>query len=137
MRQMRLRLHFPEGLPAFESQHDFRLEAHDPAAMLFELRAESSDLSFYLLPVTLLDRNYDLALSDSDRTALGFEEPHELLALALVTLAENLPPTANLLAPVVVDLATGRGVQAVRDDARYSHQHPLIPAAGEGEKQCS
>jgi len=53
---MRLRLHFPEGLPAFESQHDFRLEAREAAPMLFELRAESSDLSFYLLPVTLLDR---------------------------------------------------------------------------------
>jgi len=31
-------------------------------------------------------------LSDSDRAALRFVEAHQLLVLALVTLAENVPP---------------------------------------------
>ena len=36
--------------------------------------------------------------------------------------------TANLLAPVVVHPQTGIGVQAVRNDARYSHRVTLEPA---------
>ncbi len=39
--------------------------------------------------------------------------------------------TANLLAPVVIHRTSNRGVQAIRVDACYSHQHPV------GEDICS
>ena len=42
-------------------------------------------------------------------------------------------PTANLLAPVVINRASGRAVQAVRSDRVYSHKHPLLPQ----EAPCS
>lgn len=134
---MRLRLNFPNGLPAFESHRYFRLEARDRLAPLVELRSEADELSFCLLPIALLDPAYELTLADADRAALAFEPPHELLALALVTLGEDSAPTANLLAPIVIDMATGRGVQAIRDDQRYSHQHPVGPQPADTEKICS
>jgi len=133
---MRLRLQFPHGLPAFESHHSFRLESNDHTAPLFDLRSESSELSFCLLPVALLDPGYQLALTDLDRAALLYEPPHELLSLAMLTLGEDSPPTANLLAPVVIDLATGRAVQTVRDDTRYSHQHPVGVSTTPAEVLC-
>jgi flagellar assembly factor FliW len=37
----------------------------------------------------------------------------------------GFPLTANLLAPVFINLRTHTGVQAVRADRRYSHRHPL------------
>jgi flagellar assembly factor FliW len=33
--------------------------------------------------------------------------------------------TANLLAPVVISLATRRAVQAIASGSAYSHRHPL------------
>jgi flagellar assembly factor FliW len=36
-------------------------------------------------------------------------------------------PTANLLAPVVVDLNNHKAVQAVAMESDYSHQHALFP----------
>jgi flagellar assembly factor FliW len=54
----------------------------------------------------------------------------------VVTLPASGPATANLLAPLVVNLAARLGVQAVRSDARYSHRHPLATAAA-GEGVCS
>jgi flagellar assembly factor FliW len=47
------------------------------------------------------------------------------MCLAILTVPKEGPVTANLLAPVVVNLATRVAVQAVRADTMYSHRHPI------------
>jgi flagellar assembly factor FliW len=46
--------------------------------------------------------------------------------MALLSLREGQPPTANLLSPIVVRVATGRAVQAIRPDNRYGCREPLV-----------
>lgn len=113
-------LEFPNGLPAFESEKRFRLIDREP--LLFLESETTEGLSFLLLPVTMIDPQYKLAISEDDRETLGADFQSSLLCLAVVTAGEDLPPTANLLAPVVVNLDCGRAVQAVRSDALYSHK---------------
>jgi flagellar assembly factor FliW len=78
-----------------------------------------------------VDPGYEMGLIQDDRELLGLEgsrQPEagpEVLCLAILTAPPDGPPTANLLAPVVINLATRVGVQAVRADARYSHRHRL------------
>jgi flagellar assembly factor FliW len=115
---------FPHGIPAFESERRFRLIDREP--LLFLESETNAELSFLLLPVSLIDPNYGLALSAEDRETIGASAESSLLCLAVITAAEDLPPTANLLAPVVVNLDRGRAVQAVRSDGVYSHKHPLL-----------
>jgi flagellar assembly factor FliW len=115
-----LHLEFPHGLPAFESQKRFRLIERQP--LLFLESETTPGLSFLLLPVGLIEPGYRLALSDDDQATLGSFCESDLLCLAVITTAEDSPPTANLLAPVVINPQTGRGVQAVRSDAEYSHK---------------
>jgi flagellar assembly factor FliW len=45
--------------------------------------------------------------------------------LAILSVSENRPPTANLLAPVVINLRTRVAIQAIRLDTAYSHEQPL------------
>jgi flagellar assembly factor FliW len=116
-------LEFPLGMPAFESERRFRLTDREP--LLFLESETNPELSFLLLPVALIDPDYRLALSTEDRATLDASAESSLLCLAVVTAAEDSPPTANLLAPVVVNLACGRAVQAVRSDTVYSHRHAL------------
>lgn len=115
-----MHLNFPHGIPAFETQKQFRLIEREP--LLFLESETNPDLSFLLLPMTLIDPEYRLAMSGEDRETLGARPESNLLCLAVVTAAEDSPPTANLLAPVVVNLDNGRAVQAVRSDAVYSHK---------------
>jgi flagellar assembly factor FliW len=123
-----INLEFPHGLPAFETQKYFRLIESPKREPLLFLESETNpELSFLMLPVALIDPEYQLALSAEDQEALGAGPKSRLRCLAVITAAENLPPTANLLAPVVVNLDSGRAVQAVRSDARYSHKHRLLP----------
>ena len=91
------------------------------------------------MPVSAIDPAYSLELSPDDARALGVDArklsatAREILCLAILCAPENGPLTANLLAPVIVNLATRIAVQAVRSDNRYSHRHAL---AGE-ETACS
>jgi flagellar assembly factor FliW len=118
-------LEFPCGLPAFETYTRFKLVEKHP--LLFLESETNPDLSFLLLPVSLIDPDYRLALSPEDRATIAAVDESPLMCLAVVTAVEDLPPTANLLAPVVVNLDSGRAVQAVRSDTMYSHKHPLMP----------
>jgi flagellar assembly factor FliW len=114
-------------LPGFEANKTFRLtESQTQAPLLFMESVSAPDLTFLLLPVALVDPQYDATLSPDDLGILGSEQDSPLLCLAILTVADELPPTANLLAPVVVNPQTGRAVQAIRSDTRYSHQHPLL-----------
>lgn len=125
---MTINLKFPHGLPAFETQKRFRLvESREREPLLFLESETNPGLSFLLLPIEMIDPEYRLELSAEDRETLGTCSESGLRCLAVITAAEDLPPTANLLAPVVVNPDSGRAVQAVRSDKVYSHKHPLLP----------
>ena len=93
---------------------------------------EVFDTSEELHPVLVADPVYKLAISADDLRALGLSvsrQPKigsEVLVLTLLSIREDAPATANLLAPVVVNVANHRAVQAIRLDAAYSHEQPLV-----------
>jgi flagellar assembly factor FliW len=145
---------FPEGLPAFEEEKVFVLiegpqategpqavEGHKgdawPGAPLVFLQSMArAGLCFVALPVLLVDRSYRVAISPEDLEELGLDARRqpalegEVMVLALVALRDELSATANLMAPIVLNVKTRRGLQAIRRDSLYSHQHPLAnPAA--------
>ena len=133
-------LDFPAGLPGYENQNRFILvekPAHAPIMFLQSL--QSPDLCFLAAPINLIDSAYELAMIEEDLRRLKLDDTRQpavdanIVCLALLSAAENGPLTANLLAPVVINVAERLAVQAVRMDSRYSHQHPL-PAR---EASCS
>lgn len=131
-------LTFPAGLPGFERATRFVLVEQPEYAPIVSLESvDCQELRFLAVPVGTLDADYSLAVNEEDLQRLGLpmeRQPvpgSEVLCLALLSAPRNGPATANLLAPVVVNLKTRVGVQAVRADSRYSHQY-LIP----GEAAC-
>jgi flagellar assembly factor FliW len=128
-------LSFPAGLPGFDHRTHFTLvEAPGLAPIVFLQSLDDGDLGFLAAPVSAIAPDYALSLTPEDRQHLGPDSTAspELLCLALLCAPENGPLTANLLAPVVINLATRSAVQSVRADSLYSHQH-RIPA----EPLCS
>src|SRR5690242_8667655 len=104
---------FPWGLPAFEGESLFLpLQMPDYNPLLFLQSASNPALCFIALPVLVADSGYKLAVSPADLEALELpvdrqpEIGSEVLVLTLVSVQENTPATANLLAPVVINLAT-------------------------------
>lgn len=121
---------FPAGLPAFEEERVLRFVPPErPAPLLVLESPRTGGPQFLVIPVALIEPDYELELSAEDRTVLGWEAGDALAVLAVVAL-EEAGVTANLLAPVVLNARTRRGVQAVRWDTKYSHGHRLTGVPG-------
>jgi flagellar assembly factor FliW len=123
---------FPLGLPAFEEEKRFVfIEIPKYAPLVFLQSLNQASLCFLALPIRVVDPNYRLAISPEDRVTLQLPlDPQAkasdgILALALVSLHDGFSATANLMAPIVVNVLTRRALQAIRLDRAYSHQHPV------------
>lgn len=127
---------FPQGLPAFEDEKIFVLiEARERAPLIFLQSMAQASLCFVALPILLVEKNYQLAIAPEDLEDLGLDDRlqpdlgADVMVLALLSLHGEFLATANLMAPIVLNVKTRRGLQAIRRDSRYSHEHPV---AGEG-----
>jgi len=132
-------IEFPRGLPAFEEERRFLLvEGPAERPVVFLQSVEREELAFICLPVRAVVPDYRLAASPEDLEEVGWKGEAEagsesgLLCLAIVTVREGEAPTANLMAPVVINPETRRGVQAIQTETPYSHRHPLGVGGEEG-----
>ena len=110
---------FPNGLPGFEAEHRFLcIERPALRPVVFLQSIAKEELCFITLPARTL-----LGLASPEAASLD----QSLACLAIVCLPSEGAPTANLLGPVVLSRETRKGVQAVRDDCRYSAMTPVQP----------
>jgi len=123
---------FPTGLPAFDDEKAFVLiETAQRAPLVFLQSLTRANLCFLAFPIQVVDPDYALAIAPEDLEALELEiarQPmlgSEVVVLALISLDDEFVATANLMAPVVLNVKTRRGLQAIRRDRLYSHQHAV------------
>jgi flagellar assembly factor FliW len=128
-------LEFPNGIPGFEYRKRFlALTFPHTQPLVFLQSLEDAELCFITLPVLSIDRLYRLTVSEEDLESIGLpakRQPkigEEVACLAVLTLQKSGGPTANLLAPVVVNIRNLKAVQAIAPDSDYSHQHALVAA---------
>jgi flagellar assembly factor FliW len=123
-------IQFPSGLPAFEQRRKFvliRFLKTDP--LLFLQSLEERNLCFPAMRALAVDPHYQLRLAKEDLRRLDLPSSRQprpgedVECLALVTLRAS-GPTANLLAPVVINLRSMQAVQTVSVES-YSLQYPL------------
>jgi flagellar assembly factor FliW len=125
-------LEFPGGLPGFDSRKRFVAVTFVESEPLVYLQSlEDPDLCFITMPILAVDPRYQLTLSGEDLARLGLpreRQPHigeDVLCLTVLSVRET-GPTANLLAPIVVNLRNRRAVQSVPAESDYSHQFALL-----------
>jgi flagellar assembly factor FliW len=126
-------IEFPAGLPGFEKHRHFLILedlARRPVTFLQSL--DEPRLCFLMMPAVAIDPSYRLRVSPDDLHVLELDQARqpeigtEVMCLAIVAISGEGNPTANLLAPLVVNPVNGRAVQAIRDDGMYGCCHPLM-----------
>lgn len=123
---------FPHGLPAFDDEKAFVfIETAESAPLVFLQSFSRVNLCFLAFPIQVVDGDYQLAIAPEDLAELDLETARqpllgaEVVVLALISLHDGFLATANLMAPVVLNVKTRRGLQAIRRDRLYSHRHPV------------
>jgi len=125
-------IQFPAGLPGFEQESRFvALEQPGAKPIVFLHSLSRPDLCFITLPAQAVEPGFRLTVSAEDLRTLELAEDRqprigsEVVCLAVISVAEGQAPTANLLAPILVNLRTRRALQVIVPESGYSHQHPL------------
>ena len=120
---------FPRGIPAFENNHKWILAGNDDSAIKWLQNIEDGDLA---LPVTSPDAvrsDYNARIPDDELKLIGTTDPAELALLIVVSVPDGAPwnMTANLRAPILINLATHKAVQVIALNEEYPIKHMIFP----------
>jgi flagellar assembly factor FliW len=130
---------FREGLPGFEDKHQFKLEFPEEGSPLCRLQSvEDEELAFILADPFVFYPSYEFQLSERVITELQIQSPGDIMVLVVVNVRDELATaTANLVAPIVIQMDAGQAKQVILTNTEYLTRHPLlannVEQKGEGD----
>lgn len=121
-------LTFPEGIIGFPDEHAFVLIPHNSGGFLAWLQsARSPDLALPVVSAHAFGDKYPDVPVEPAAEAAGLGTNVEDIAVLVVLCApQGQPATVNLLAPIVVNVATRRGAQLILDGSRFTTRELFI-----------
>ena len=115
---------FDDGVPAFEDAKKFTLFTNDDIKPFMYLKSlELEELGFVCIDPFLVCKDYLIKISGADLAHLQLKDPENALVFCFVTVRENPQEnTANLLAPVIINLENRKAKQIILDNypVRYN-----------------
>jgi flagellar assembly factor FliW len=123
-------LDFLAPVAGFPEHRRFVLAELDESSLLRALRSlDDPALRFLVLPPGPFFPDYDPEIGDDWAERLELTSSDDALVLVLITPgATAAEATANLLAPVVINVRTRRAAQIVLDDSSLPLRAPLLTA---------
>jgi flagellar assembly factor FliW len=135
---------FPTGLPGFSLETAFLpVEVPEQLPLVYLQSMRTPELCFVALPANCIVAGYLVSANPEDLETIrvnqdepdGIHPGPETLCLALLCFSEDGTVTANLRAPLVVNLKSRIGVQMIQNDDRYPIRFLL--ETGEEVSVCS
>ena len=130
-------VHFAQGIPAFEEEHDFILIPYDEESpYLFLQSCKTPDLAFLMTDPYLFFKDYEFEIDDATEKKLGLKGPEDVAVYVLLTIPGGSikDMTANLMAPVIINQNTLEAVQLVLEKSSYQTKHRLFQQDDAGKE---
>lgn len=130
-------VHFAQGIPAFEEEHDFVLIPYDEESpYLFLQSCTTPDLAFLMTDPYLFFKDYEFEIDDETEKRLGLTKPEDVAVYVLLTIPGGSikDMTANLMAPVIINQNTLAAMQLVLEKSPYQTKHRLFQPEGAGKE---
>lgn len=123
---------FPQGLPGFENEHRFAaVQIPGQQPLVYLQSVVTPELCLLTFPVQAIDPLFAPQLRPEDRDTIQIDpedsnpEDPKLIALSIVATEPDGNTTANLAAPLIVNLRNNLAVQSLQPDPSLSYCHPL------------
>lgn len=122
-------LFFPRGIPAFEKNRKWLLAGEEDNAIKWLQNIEDGELA---LPVTTPDAvmpDYNAKIPEDELDLVESRNPGDLAMLIVVSIPDAAPwnMTANLRAPILVNLKSRKAVQVIVLNEEYPIRHVVFP----------
>jgi flagellar assembly factor FliW len=122
-------IRFASGLPGFDLHRFALVSVGDDSPIMRLTSLETEGVEFVVAPPGLFFDDYDVVLDDDTVERLELAGPDEALVLVIVNLSEGpARATANLLAPIVINVRTRCAEQVVLAGDAADISRPLVPA---------
>lgn len=122
-------LHFPEGILGFE--HLKRYVEVAPRGQDSDVRVlqavDDPAVGFIVVDPLTFRPDYQPRFQEDDLRVLECDDPGRLRVLTILTVPEDpRQMTANLMAPVVINVEKGLGRQVVQAESEYAIRHNVL-----------
>ena len=121
-------IHFPEGILGFPELHQYCLvDPADDTLILWLQSLDQPEVAFPVLEPKIFKTDYTVRLSAQELKLLRLEKIHQSIVFSILTIPKDVTQmTANLKAPIVVNLADQVGRQVVLQENEYTLKHLMF-----------
>ena len=129
-------VHFKNGIPAFEDEHEFIILPYDEESPYYFMQSvKSPDLAFLLTIPFLFFNDYTFEIDEESVKELGITNADQLFYYTMVTIPNGSIRymTANLVAPIVLNGGNMQAKQVVLEKSNYTTKHRLFPESAKKE----
>jgi flagellar assembly factor FliW len=130
-------LNFEQGIPGFAEEKKFVLLPLPENDWFHILQSVSTpQLGFVVTDPFLFTKEFDFELDQGSVETLGFTDEKNVKILTILTMKETLhESTANLQAPIVINLANNKAKQVILNDSNYQTKHLLFAQPEQAGKE--
>ena len=118
---------FEKGIPGFENYRYFNVNIVEGNKKIYNIVSkEDSNVGFISISPFDIKKDYEIDLDDQFIKELDIKNEKDVLVLCLITLGKSLKDsTANLKAPIIINIKNNRGKQLILQDDKYTIKEPL------------
>ena len=123
-------LEFDEGIPGLEEFRKFALLRFEESYPIIWLQSvEDGGVCLPVMDTFAVLPGYVFDLEDEDVSHLDMKGPEDLLVVSVLVVPEEIKGmTANLAAPIVVNVSTGKAMQVMLSGSNYNIRTPIFSA---------
>lgn len=120
-------INFIEGIPGLPEEKEYIILKDEDTDFTFIQSVQTEALCFITMPPALIVGDYSFDLSDEAVEKLELENAEDVLVYTILNIPEDFKKiTANLKAPIVINIKNNKGIQELLDDDKYSIKHQLF-----------
>lgn len=112
---------FERGIPGFDHLKKFIIkEVGEDSPFSILQSIEDKDIGFIIISPFMINDKYEIKLNEEILKNLNIKKEEEVVLYSLVTLSEKVENiTANLKAPLVININNKKGEQYILDKEEY------------------
>ena len=118
---------YEKGIPGFEDYKYFNVNIIKDNEKFYSIVSKEDDnIGFISISPFDIKKDYEIDLDDEVVKELDIKTEKDVLVLCLITLGKTLKDsTANLKAPIIINIKNNRGKQLILQDDKYKIKEPL------------
>jgi flagellar assembly factor FliW len=127
-------IHFVDGMIGFQQMNQFVVvNTKEGSPYRWLQSVQEPKLAFLLSVPEFVMGEYAPTISDFEAKSLGLtdETPHLVLVTTTIPTGDPKGATANLAAPVIINLETRRAKQVILEDEAYTIRYPIFSGSQE------